>query len=138
MQISFTVLLVPPISLTVGLPATLLAAKETEGFVFIFKWKSPSKFTDLQQQHLRTPIKLKQSKTRYQYHVKCLITIPHLPMERTHTQPQTFILAVWPFRIPTWLPTLGRRWVAIVGPVGWQLMDRTVGFPQPLQLPGKF
>jgi hypothetical protein len=74
-------------------------------------------------------IKLKQDETRYQYHVKCLITIPHLPMERTHTQPQTFILAVWPFRIPTWLPTLGRRWVAIVGPVGWQLMDRTVGFP---------
>jgi len=35
----------------------------------------------------------------------------------------------YPFRIPTWLPTLGRRWVAIVGPVGWQLMDRTVGFP---------
>jgi hypothetical protein len=34
----------------------------------------------------------------------------------------------YPFRIPTWLPTLGRRWVAIVGPVGWQLMDRTVGF----------
>jgi hypothetical protein len=22
----------------------------------------------------------------------------------------------YPFRIPTWLPTLGRRWVAIVGP----------------------
>jgi hypothetical protein len=35
----------------------------------------------------------------------------------------------YPFRKPTWLPIPGRGWVAIVGPDGWQLMDRNVGFP---------